>query len=69
VVRTIADYYAPTPENKTKDPDAADFFHLKTSRFMAYALVHEYREHIAKAFDGFDMTEIGALDYAELNAV
>lgn len=47
--------------------DAKDYLHIRTSHYFAYALATEYGVSVRKALDKFNLAEILALDYAELN--
>jgi len=62
-VRQIAEYL-----NGQKAPNIGDIFSFRLSVYQAYALVLNHRDKITVALEPFDLTELVALNYAELVA-
>lgn len=63
-VRQIASYL-----NRDKAPEIANIFSFRLSVYQAFALVETNRQKITEALKEFDLSELIALDYAELNKV
>ncbi len=63
VVRVITEQFL-----SSKAPATEDIFTFRLSKFQAFALVARYRGRVVAALTPFDLNELLALDYAELNA-
>lgn len=62
-VRTIATFLL----NPSRVPSVSDYLHILPSRFLAAALVLNYRPLIEAALKDFNLSELAALDYRELD--
>jgi hypothetical protein len=65
-MHTIVQFVAPDKDMSNYVPKIEEYWHLKRSWFGAYALFVEFREHIEQALQSFNLSELVALDYAEL---